>query len=172
MIDSTTVAGLIIPSGHPLFLAGVAVHVLAGLTCVVAGAVAMLAPKGRGRHSRAGTVYYRSLAVVFATMTGLAFAHWAEDAHLFLIGCASFASVFVGHRSISNEGARRVRVHIAGMGTSYVLLLVAFYVDNGKQLPVWNRLPHVAYWLIPVVVGLPLILRAYSRHPLARLERG
>ena len=27
------------------------------------------------------------------------------------------------------------------MGASYILLLTAFYVDNGKNLPLWRELP-------------------------------
>lgn len=61
-----------------------------------------------------------------------------------------------------------MRTHIAGMGTSYVLLLVAFYVDNGPNLPVWRALPHPTYWLIPTIVGAPLIIRALLSHPLVR----
>jgi len=61
-----------------------------------------------------------------------------------------------------------VRLHITGMSMSYVFMLIAFYVDNGKQLPVWKDLPHVMYWLLPLVVGLPLIIRALLWHPLVR----
>jgi hypothetical protein len=43
--------------------------------------------------------------------------------------------------------------HTAGMGGSYVAMLTAFYVDNGKQLPVWDRLPTITYWLLPAAVG-------------------
>jgi hypothetical protein len=47
------------------------------------------------------------------------------------------------------------------MGLSYVLMLIAFYVDNGKQLPpLWKDLPHVTYWLLPLAIGIPLIVRA------------
>jgi hypothetical protein len=35
---------------------------------------------------------------------------------------------------------------MSGMSLSYVLMLIAFYVDNGKQLPIWKDLPHVTYW--------------------------
>src|SRR5713226_5732494 len=41
------------------------------------------------------------------------------------------------------EAPRWARFHIVGMGLSYVLLLTAFYVDNGKNLPLWNRLPPI-----------------------------
>jgi hypothetical protein len=53
-----TVAGIPIPSDSPVFLGVLAVHVLAGLAAVTTGLVAMLSPKGWGRHSRAGTRYY------------------------------------------------------------------------------------------------------------------
>jgi hypothetical protein len=42
-------------------------------------------------------------------------------------------------------------------------MLTAFYVDNGRQLPLWDRLPTVAYWLLPLAVGAPLIWRAVRR---------
>jgi hypothetical protein len=43
------------------------------------------------------------------------------------------------------------------MGASYILMLTAFYVDNGKNLPVWRALPALAYWIVPGAIGLPLI---------------
>lgn len=39
--------------------------------------------------------------------------------------------------------------HVTGMGLSYVLMLTAFYVDNGKSLSLWRDLPHLAYWVVP-----------------------
>jgi hypothetical protein len=48
------------------------VHILAGLTCVITGAVAFLSKKHRGRHPMFGEVYYWALAVVFVTATGIA----------------------------------------------------------------------------------------------------
>jgi len=44
------------------------------------------------------------------------------------------------------------------------VLLTAFYVDNGPHLPVWDRLPAIAYWTLPSLVGLPLVIRAVRRH--------
>jgi hypothetical protein len=61
-----------------------------------------------------------------------------------------------------------VKLHITGMGVSYILLLTAFYVDSGKNLPLWRDLPPVAYWLAPALVGIPLIARALLWHTLAR----
>jgi hypothetical protein len=57
------------------------------------------------------------------------------------------------------------------MGLSYVLLLTAFYVDNGKNLLLWKELPPIAYWLAPGAVGIPLIVYALLRHPVVRRSK-
>ena len=57
------------------------------------------------------------------------------------------------------------------MGSSYILMLTAFYVDNGKNLPIWKELPQIAFWLLPAAFGIPLLVCALLRHPLAQRER-
>ena len=57
---------------------------------------------------------------------------------------------------------------MAGMGLSYILLLTAFYVDNGPHLPLWRHLPPLAFWVLPGLVGLPILFWALVRHPLVR----
>ncbi len=49
------------------------------------------------------------------------------------------------------------------MATAYVALLTAFYVDNGPHLPLWDRLPTFAFWLLPSAIGAPIIVRAVMR---------
>ena len=68
--------------------------------------------------------------------------------------------------------ARLGAVPHPGMGLSYVIMLTAFYVDNGKSLPLWNQLPPIAYWVLPAAIGVPLIVRALRRHPLAQGRSG
>ena len=172
MIDhSIEIAGIVIPSTRSLFLVTVAVHVAAGIFCVLSGLIAMLSQKVRGKHTRAGVAYYRSLIVVCSTMTVLAIMRWPEDNVLWILGAGAFAGALLARRSITHRTAWRIRLHILGMGCSYTLLLVAFYVDNGKQLPVWKELPPILYWLLPVAIALPLIGQAVWRHPLAQGER-
>ncbi|WP_137935287.1 DUF2306 domain-containing protein [Mesorhizobium comanense] len=168
MVDETLVAGIAIPSTSPIFLAIVGFHVLAGLGCVVTGAVAMLSPKGRGRHSKFGTIYFWFLATAFISATGLSAMRWAEDYHLFILGTLSFAAAFLGRRALQRRWPNWASLHVTGMGLSYVLLLTAFYVDNGKSLPLWKELPPIAYWLAPGAVGIPLIVYALLRHPIVR----
>ena len=166
MVDGVTViAGLPIPSASPVFLAVVGLHVLAGLTCVVAGAIAMLSRKGRGRHSAFGTIYFWSLALVFGTAAGLSAVRWADDYPLFILATVAFGAAWFGRASIRASAVRR---HIIGMGSSYIVLLTAFYVDNGRNLPLWRELPRLAYWLVSGAVGVPIMVWALLRHPLAR----
>jgi hypothetical protein len=166
---TTNLAGIDIPSTNPVFLAVVAIHIILGLACVVTGAIAMLSKKRAGRHPRYGSIYFWCLAGVFVTAASLAVARWAEDYHLFILGALAFAAACLGRQARRQRWHYWVRLHIAGMGASYVLLLVAFYVDNGKSLPVWKDLPPITYWLLPAAMGIPLIIRALLWHPLVRL---
>jgi hypothetical protein len=162
------IAGISIPSDAPPFLAVLAVHVLAGLICVIAGVAAMTSRKARGRHPWAGSIYYWSLSVVFASMATLSVARWAEDYDLFALGILSFLAASVGRQARRRRWRNWARFHVVGMGLSYILLVTAFYVDNGKSLPLWRDLPQAAFWILPSLLGGPLILHALWRHPLAR----
>jgi hypothetical protein len=162
------VGGIPIPSDDPVFLSILAVHVAAGLVCVVAGMVAMLSSKRPGHHPIAGAVYYWYLSVVFATATALAVVRWAEDYYLFVLGVLAFAAATFGRTARRQRWHEWARLHIGGMGVSYILLLTAFYVDNGPNLPLWKELPPLAFWIFPSAVGAPIIIWAALRHPLVR----
>ena len=105
---------------------------------------------------------------VFLTAAGLSVVRWTEDYHLFVLGALSFAVAYLGRQARRHRWKGWVRLHLTGMGTSHILLLTAFYVDNGKNLPVWRELPSISYWLLPAVVGIPIIIRALVGHPLVR----
>lgn len=162
---TTVVLGLPIPSADPTFLAIVGIHVVFGLAAVITGAVAMLSSKGRGRHAHFGTAYFWCLFAVFVTMSALSFMRRSDDYHLFGLGALSFASSYVGRAAVRRCWPQWPRLHLAAMGVSYILMLTAFYVDNGKNLPLWRELPEFAFWLLPGVVGAPLIVYAVYRHP-------
>jgi hypothetical protein len=168
----TTIAGFPLPSDTPLFLAFVAVHVAAGLIAVIAGAIAMLSRKRPGRHPRAGTVYYWALAVVFVTMCALAFSRWSEDYHLFILGLLSFVAATIGRTARRKLWPSWPRIHMTGMGASYILMITAFYVDNGPNLPLWRELPPLAFWILPTLIGGPILINALLRHPLVRQMDG
>jgi hypothetical protein len=157
------ILGLEIPDAGPLFFTVLALHVLAGMTCVVAGALAATARKRPGRHPKAGHVYLWGIGLVFATATVMAVIRWREDWHLFAIATVAFGLAMFGWRARRRHGPGWPLWHATGMGGSYIALLTGFYVDNGPQLPLWNRLPHWTYWVIPAAIGVPLIWWALRR---------
>jgi hypothetical protein len=168
-VTAARILGDQVGSTAPVFLAFLAVHVLAGLTAVVTGAVAALVRKGSPRHIRAGRWYYLAITVVFVTATVLAALRWRQDYYLFIIGAVAFTAATIGyqHRRRHHPGDSG---HIIGMGIAYVAMLTAFYVDNGPHLPLWDHLPVLAFWLLPTAIGAPIIARAVirARHTTSR----
>jgi hypothetical protein len=164
------ILGIVIPDVSPAFLALVAVHVMIALAAVIAGIAAMMARKGIGAHSRFGSLYYWLMSGVFVTASALAAMRWNHSWHLFILGALAFASATIGRLCLRQPGGLRARnrlsLHLSAMGASYILLLTAFYVDNGKNLPLWKELPAILYWTLPTIVGAPIIVRTLRRHPL------
>ncbi len=128
----------------------------------------MLSTKGRGQHSTFGTVYYWCLSAVFASASALAFVRWADDYHLFILGALSFAVASCGLYGFPAALARMDPIARHGNGRIVILLLTAFYVDNGKSLPLWKELPQIAFWLLPSAAGIPLIVYVLLRHPVVQ----
>ena len=116
-----------------------------------------------------GRWYYAAITIVFATAAILAALRWHEDWDLFLLGALAYTAATIGylHRQHHRPGDTG---HILGMGASYTVMLTAFYVDNGPHLPLWDHLPTWAFWLIPSLVAIPLILRS-PRRPRYRATR-
>lgn len=155
---------------RPLFVAALIGHVLGGLTATAAGALAASARKRPGRHPWAGRVYLSALAAVTLTATVMVMMlrhKW------YLLALAVVAAGLAG---LGLAAHRRcwsgwLAWHGVAMPGSYVVMLTAFYVDNGPRLPIWDRLPTPAFWLLPAAVGLPLTLWALVRNGVIRLPR-
>lgn len=157
MTPKGEIFGLPIPDAGPIFATALALHILSGLTAVIAGVLAATARKQPGRHPRAGRVYLWALGGTFATATITAIIRSHEDAHLFAIAVIAFSLGLYGYRARRQHSPGWPPHHATGMGGSYIALLTGFYVDNGPFLPLWDRLPHITYWLLPGLIGAPLI---------------
>jgi hypothetical protein len=163
-VHTESFLGLDIPNAGPLFFAALGAHVLAGLTCTVSGAIAATARKRPGRHPRAGDVYILGICVVVFTATIMAIIRWEHSAYLLVLAGTLGALGLLGWLNRPSGRRGRVRLHAIGMGGSFIVLLTGFYVDNGANLPVWNLFPHIVYWVIPAVVGIPLIWIGLHRY--------
>jgi hypothetical protein len=155
--------GLPIPAAGPVFNVLLGSHIAAGLTAVATGALAATAGKRPGRHPGAGRVYLWALGAIVTTAAAMAAIRWPADIRLF--GIAIAAGLLGGYGYLARRRLRRgwMTRHAIGMGGSYIALLTGFYVDNGPLLPLWNRLPEPAFWLLPSLVGAPLIWLAVHR---------
>src|SRR5260370_39046398 len=98
MAAAARILGDHVGSTAPVFLAFLAIHVIAGLTAVITGAVAALSRKGSPRHIRAGRWFYRAITAVFATATILAAMRWRQDYYLFIIGAVAFTAATIGYQ--------------------------------------------------------------------------
>jgi uncharacterized membrane protein len=137
----------------------ISLHIPAGLVALTAGVVAMLSRKGAWWHRRAGVVYLVSIATIAVSAAGLVLTRGPQFSHLLMFAGFAVALAFGGYlmRQI-NQG-----VHISCMGLSSVVIVTAFYVDNGHKLPFWNQFAEVVFWVGPIAIGLPIIIRALWR---------
>jgi hypothetical protein len=87
---------------------------------------------------------------------------------LFILGCFAICSAIIGRAAEKHHWKKWPIVHITCMSASYIILLTAFYVDNGKFLPIWKNFNPLVYWLLPAAVGLPIIARTLRRHPISK----
>jgi len=99
----------------------------------------MLSRKAAGCHPTFGTIYFWALLVVAGSATVLSIFRWSEDYYFAILGVTAYAAAFSVDRS-RQRWPYWARLHMSGMGMSYIVLLTAFYVDNGKSLPFWKDL--------------------------------
>ena len=155
--------GLPIPDAGPIFATALVIHILCGLTAVIAGALAATARKQPGRHPLAGRVYL-----------------WGPSANLCHRDDHGRDTLArrrppIRHRRHCVQ-PRPVRIPRSptpptGLGTSPRhrhgrLLHRPTHRLLRRQWslpPPWDRLPHLTYWLLPSLIGGPLIWRTLRR---------
>jgi uncharacterized membrane protein len=78
------------------------IHIAAGFTALIAGAMAILTQKGSPNHRLAGRAFYWAMSVVCATAIGVA--AYKGTTFLLLIGIFSFYLTFTGERALRTKG--------------------------------------------------------------------
>jgi hypothetical protein len=146
------------------FFAMLGVHILAGLVCIVTGIVTIASEKRAGLHPICGTIYHWGLAILVISAGFLAAAHWTDNRMLLVLGVISFGASSLGRTARRRYWQTWVGTHIMSMGCSFIAMLTAFCVEEGKSLPGLSKLPRLTYWFLPALVGTPLIMRALFRY--------
>jgi hypothetical protein len=130
-----------------------AIHIPSACLALLAGPVAMFLPKRPGLHPLMGRAYQLFVALLCVSAIGLVVllpSLW----WLGLIGGATWAAALAGWivRRVHRPGW--LPWHISLMCGSYISLVTALLVNLGPRSP--------AVWILPTVIGTPLIsLRAY-----------
>lgn len=128
-------------------------HIAVGSLGLVAGPAAMLLPKRRGWHTRLGLVYQGLLAVLCLSAFGLV----AIDPSVWwlaVIGAATWSAALAGWWVRRRRVPGWLPLHVSFMCGSYVAFVTAFLVNTwGSPLS----------WILPTVIGSPLIAWAAAR---------
>jgi hypothetical protein len=163
--DPIIIDGLPIPFHDPALLVVLAIHILAAFTGVIIGIIVMVSQK---RVRQTPTVRHDVLLVFVCSVR-----HSADPGCNPVVGrllpgnsryariyssitrasCFSFASAFPGSSAYQRHGPV---IHPDA---------VAFYMDNGRHLPLWRDFPAVTYWMAPSAIGTALIVYDLLRYP-------
>jgi hypothetical protein len=168
MEESTNLFGIPVPSTNKVFLGFVIVHILISIMAVLSGVLAMLLEKRKGKHTYYGRIYFWSIVSSFPIVVILSIMRWPYNVHLLSIGILTITVTFAGYKMAKAQPKDWQRLHTICMGSSYILLLTGFYVDNGKNLPFWRLFPQWFFWVFPAFVGIPIVLYVLRKHPLNR----
>jgi uncharacterized membrane protein len=130
------------------------IHIAAGVAGLVLGPLAMTAAKAPGRHTRAGAGYQGAVAVVAVSALALAALAWARLWPLAVIAVLTEAAALAGWRLARRRPPGWLPRHVRLVCGSYVSLVTALLVVN------WSS---PLAWVVPTLVGSPLIARAAAR---------
>lgn len=129
-------------------------HVIAGTAGLLVGPLAMAVPKRAGWHTRVGLAYQGAAAVMTTTAVALAVLDPARLWWLALIAIATEAAALAGWRERRRRAPGWLGRHVRLMCGSYLSFVTAFLVVN---------LSTPLAWVVPTVVGSPLIALAAAR---------
>lgn len=140
------------------------IHIITGIICLVTGLLAGFSKKKKGKHTLSGQIYFWSYAFVFLSAVIMAIIHWEESAYLFYIALFSFSFALLGYLSVKRKKRNWLSQHIAGMLGSYIGIVTATLVVNSPRISLLNEVPVLTIWLLPTVIGTPLIIRIGSKY--------
>lgn len=133
-------------------------HIGAGSLGLAVLPVIIAGPKGTLAHRRLGRTFLWCLRVVAASAVGLAALSFARLWWFVLVAGFSLALGEVGSRAWRRRRSFDVSVvrHLSGMGGAAIAFVTAVLVVNAGRV-------NVIAWVLPTIVGSPLIGIAIAR---------
>ncbi|WP_298990906.1 DUF2306 domain-containing protein [uncultured Pseudokineococcus sp.] len=138
-------------------------HALAGGAGLLLGPVVMALPKRRDRHGLAGRVYVPVTVVMTTTALALAALDPGRLWGLATIAVATLVCALAGTALARRRPPGWLPAHVRLMGASYLSFVTAFLLTQ------WSS---PLAWVLPTLVGTPLIALAVHRLPPAARRAG
>lgn len=129
-------------------------HITAGSLGLIIGPLAMIAKKTPGPHTRLGLIYQAVVAVLAVSAVGLVVLSPARLWPFGVIAVATETAALAGWAAKRRRRPGWLVWHVSLMCGSYVSFVTAFLVVN------WES---PLAWILPTVIGSPLIARAAGR---------
>jgi hypothetical protein len=148
------------------------IHITLGFAAIALGPIAMLAPKAPGLHPRAGEYYHAAVLGACLSAAGLALLNWDRSWAFLPVAMGSYAFALAGYVAAKRRFRGWLRVHVVGQGGSYIAMVTALLVVN--WLAVSGEAGRSAFWpwVIPTLLGAPLIAWAVRRTDIIRRHAG
>ena len=138
-------------------------HVVAGVLGLLLGPLVMALPKRRDRHGLAGRVYVPVTVVMTTTALGLFALDPGRLWGLATIAAATLVTALAGASLARRRPRGWLPAHIRLMSASYLSFVTAFLLTQ------WSS---PLAWVLPTVVGTPLMALAVHRLPPAARTAG
>lgn len=132
-------------------------HIALGTVGLILGPVAMTARKLPGLHTRAGEAYHWVMLGVCVSAATLAVLDWRRIWWFLPIAAGSYAFALLGFLAAKRRWKGWLRAHVAGQGGSYVAMVTAVLVVNWPTFTGMRGTVSLWAWVLPTVVGTPII---------------
>jgi hypothetical protein len=142
----------------------IVIHAASGGTALALGLIGMISRKRRGLHTVNGILFHVAALVTCVTASVISFQSWDTHWWLFLIALFSYIAVALGHVSARVRWQGWIPFHIICQCSAYISMTTAFLVVNRSILPKFVGIPSYWSWIIPTVIGTPLIVLATARY--------
>ena len=134
-----------------------ALHIVLGMSGITLGPIAMTARKRPGRHTQAGEAYHWVMLGICLTAIAMALLDWKRIGWFLYVAAFSYSFALLGYLAAKLRWKNWLYFHLTGQGGSYIAMSTAVLVVNWKLL---TGIPGVATfwpWVIPTLVGSPMI---------------
>jgi uncharacterized membrane protein YeaQ/YmgE (transglycosylase-associated protein family) len=134
------------------------VHIALGSIGLLLGPLVLFGRKTSPAHRNLGEIYHAVMLGICGTAVCLALLNWTQLWGFLYIGTGSYAFAFAGYIAGKVRCRNWLVTHVIGQCGSYIAIVTAVLVVNWRRLPGSGGSHSVWSWLLPTLVGTPIII--------------